>query len=147
MPRSIEVSTEVFAKIWSHRADGEEDENAILSRLLGLSLSTPAGKDTPATSQKMTVPAARILWRHDVKAALRACGGEAHLREIYDKVRKIRVEQGRSVPLNLPAIVRRELEYNSSDSNVFTGNYDWFRSVGGLGNGVWALRNPEQKDG
>ena len=34
--RSIDISTEVFAKIWALRLQGEEDENAILMRLLGL---------------------------------------------------------------------------------------------------------------
>lgn len=147
MPRSIEVSTEVFAKIWSHRAEGEEDENSILSRLLGLNHPAPAEKQIMGEAKRLVIPGTKTLWKHDVRAALKACGGEAHLREIYEKVRKIRMEQGRSVPLNLQAIVRRELEYNSSDSNVFTGNHDWFRSVGGIGKGFWALRTPEQGDG
>lgn len=147
MPRSIEISTEVFAKIWSHRAEGEEDENTILARLLGLNLPAPTANREEVKAQRLVIPGNKMLWKHDVKAALEACGGEAHLREIYEKVRKIRMEQGRSVPLNLQAIVRRELEHNSSDSNVFTGNHDWFRSVGGLGKGVWALRKSEQADG
>lgn len=147
MPRSIDVSTEVFAKIWSHRIEGEEDENAILSRLLGLSpqIQTDASVDTETGETRTLVT--RTLWRHDVRAGLQACDGEAPLREIYAAVRKIRVEKGRSVPLNLQAIVRRELEYNSSDSNVFTGKCDWFRSVGGLGSGIWALRNSGHNDG
>jgi hypothetical protein len=33
--RSISVSTDVFAKIWALRADGENDEDAILRRVLG----------------------------------------------------------------------------------------------------------------
>lgn len=33
--RTINVSTEVFAKIWSQRKDNEETEDAILRRLLG----------------------------------------------------------------------------------------------------------------
>jgi hypothetical protein len=37
MARSISVSTEVFAAIWARRIEGEEAENAILERLLGLS--------------------------------------------------------------------------------------------------------------
>lgn len=147
MPRSIDVSTEVFAKIWSHRVEGEEDENTILSRLLGLTSPIRAESDLEAEPGSSGTLVTRTLWRHDVRAGLLACHGEAPLREIYAAVRKIRVEKGRSVPLNLQAIVRRELEYNSSDSNAFTGKYDWFRSVGGLGSGVWALRNSGQEDG
>lgn len=147
MARSIEISTEVFAKIWSHRAEGEEDENAILTRLLGLNVSAPIEGKGKIKTQRLVIPGTKTLWKHDVRAALKACGGEAHLREIYEKVRQIRIEQKRSVPVNLQAIVRRELEYNSSDSNVFTGNHDWFRSVGGLGKGVWALRKSDLGDG
>lgn len=147
MPRSIEVSTEVFAKIWSHRVEGEEDENTILSRLLGLTSPIQAESDIKADPRESGTLVSRTLWRDDVRAGLQACDGEAPLREIYAAVRKIRVGKGRSVPLNLQAIVRRELEYNSSDSNVFAGKYDWFRSVGGLGSGIWALRNSGQDDG
>lgn len=147
MPRSIEVSTEVFAKIWSHRVEGEEDENTILSRLLGLTSPIQSESDIKAEPEGSRTLVTRTLWRHDVRAGLRACHGEAPLRDIYAAVRKIRVAEGRTVPLNLQAIVRRELEYGSSDSNVFTGKYDWFRSVGGLGSGVWALRDSGQEDG
>jgi predicted restriction endonuclease len=38
------------------------------------------------------------------------------------------------------AIVRRELEYNSSDSESYQGRYDLFYSVNGIGEGVWGLR-------
>jgi hypothetical protein len=37
--RTINVSTDVFAKIWSLRETGEDTENAILSRVLGCSTS------------------------------------------------------------------------------------------------------------
>ena len=35
MSRMIQVSTDVYAKIWASREAGEETENAILGRLLG----------------------------------------------------------------------------------------------------------------
>ncbi|MFN3620093.1 hypothetical protein [Sphingorhabdus sp.] len=41
MGRMIDVSTEVFATIWAQRQDGEESENAILSRILGLHALAP----------------------------------------------------------------------------------------------------------
>lgn len=37
MDRMISISTPVFASIWAQRMDGEETENAILARLLGVS--------------------------------------------------------------------------------------------------------------
>jgi hypothetical protein len=135
--RTIQISTAAFAKIWAHRVDGEEDENTILERLLGVESSQQDSPQKPVRNLRFSE---KTLWRHDVKTALTALGGEAHLKQIYTEVRDIRRKAGRSLPLNLEAIVRRELEYNSSDSNVHTGKFDWFRSVGGLGSGVWALR-------
>jgi len=133
--RTIEISTEVFAKIWSQRVVGEESENAILTRLLGLQKQPRQ----PIFELSMTV----IRWRDDVRAGLRALGGSAHLKEIYDQVRTVRRAASRSVPKNLEAIVRRELEYNSSDAESFQGKHDWFRSVDGIGAGIWALREGE----
>lgn len=82
----------------------------------------------------------RLLWRDDVKHALQSLGGAAPLAAIYEKVREIRRAANRRMPPSLEAIVRRELEYNSSDSESFTGKLDWFKSVDGIGNGVWAIR-------
>jgi hypothetical protein len=81
-----------------------------------------------------------MLWRDDVKDALTSLGGKAPLAEIYKVVRQIRRTAGRRIPESLEAIVRRELEYNSSDSESYTGDRDWFTSVEGIGRGVWALR-------
>lgn len=36
MPRTIEISTDVFAAIWAARKDGEETENDILTRLFNV---------------------------------------------------------------------------------------------------------------
>jgi hypothetical protein len=50
MARMISVSTEVFAAIWANRVDGEEGENAILERLLGLAKvgrKTDSGSGSP----------------------------------------------------------------------------------------------------
>ena len=137
--RTIEVSTEVFAKIWANRLDGEENENAILVRLLGVSTQSGFAGRVPLDGRAPSSDG-KVLWRDDVRSALASLGGESALGAIYEKVRQIRLEKGRSVPMNLQAIVRRELEYNSSDSNVFRGQHDWFRSSGGIGKGVWSLR-------
>lgn len=81
-----------------------------------------------------------LVWRDDVAKALTNLGGRAHLAEIYSEVREIRRHRGASLPKSLEAIVRKELEYNSSDTESFLGKYDLFCSVAGLGEGVWELR-------
>jgi hypothetical protein len=141
--RTIQISTEVFARIWAQRITGEEDENAILTRLLGVKEVATANEDrkTRRPAELSFIPAA--LWRQDVRDGLRLLGGSGHLKEIYEAVRSIRRKHGRSVPQNLEAVVRRELEYNSSDASVFQGKRDWFRSVEGIGSGLWALRDEQ----
>lgn len=47
MKRTIAISTAVFAAIWSHRRDGEEDEDAILARLL--EVPSNANDSAPST--------------------------------------------------------------------------------------------------
>jgi hypothetical protein len=133
--RSIEISTAVFSAIWKNRLPGEESEDAILRRLLAV-----AEADESVQNER----SGKVLWRDDVRTALSQLGGEAFLADIYRKVRHIRLAAGRRLPRSTDAIVRRELEYNSSDSESYTGNYDWFRSVDGIGGGRWGLRNAAQ---
>ena len=144
--RTIEITTDVFAKIWSLRVSGEEDENTILRRVLGAS----EAKGGSLSGKSERIPgnghSGRILWRDDVRAALIDLGGQAHLSEIYAKVRELRRVGGRSLPFELEAIVRRELENNSSDAGAFTGHRDWFGSVDGLGKGLWAIRTAAGHD-
>lgn len=143
--RSIEISTEVFAKIWSQRIAGEESENVILTRLLGLKAAVHSEKNLNEKSSLKSKFITAALWRQDVREGLRQLGGAGHLKEIYEVVRAIRREHGRSVPANLEAIIRRELEYNSSDASTYQGKRDWFRSVNGIGSGNWALREDTEK--
>lgn len=81
-------------------------------------------------------------WREDVVDALRAIGGQGTLREIYDA---IRARGTRALPPSWEAIVRRELEYNSSDSESYQRQHDLFFSVSGIGAGVWGLRELEHE--
>ena len=48
--RSIQVSTEVFAGIWKSQQSGEQSEDAILCRLLGLATDEPAPAPERPTS-------------------------------------------------------------------------------------------------
>lgn len=135
--RTIEVSTEVFALIWAARQQGEETEDAILLRLLG-----PKNQDQKKVPQIGNEPRRRsnVLWRDDIIDGISRLGGEADLHEIYRVVKDIRTKAGRSIPPSVDAVIRRELENNSSDSESFTGHRNLFRSVNGIGGGRWALR-------
>lgn len=137
--RTIEISTDVFSLIWAARQPDEETEDQILLRVLSNGwpmhpVKKPKATVTPRKS------GAKVLWRDDVVDALTRLGGEADLHEIYGAVTEIRQDAGRSLPLSAEAVIRRELENNSSDSEAFTGHRNLFRSVNGIGGGRWALR-------
>lgn len=85
-----------------------------------------------------------MQWWQSVEKALNNLGGAASLGSIYAEVRKVRASANDSQPPSLDAIVRRELEYNSSDSSNWKMNRDIFFSVHGIGNGVWGLRSMAQ---
>lgn len=99
-------------------------------------------RKAPAGGQEQKTDAIGMstIWRHDVVEALRSLGGQATLERIYREVERIRRSRGANLPPSTEAIVRRELEYNSSDSSSYTGRYDLFFSVDGLGSGIWGLR-------
>lgn len=77
-------------------------------------------------------------WIEDIKKALDNIGGVGEYSQIYDEIKKIRLSQ---LPVSWHAIVRKEIEVRSSDSEAFGGKEDLFYSVNGLGQGVWGLRN------
>jgi hypothetical protein len=82
-----------------------------------------------------------MTWLQSVEGALSNLGGVSSLREIYAEVLRLRLSNGESVPPSIEAVIRKELEYNSSDSSVGTSGRDLFYSVDGIGNGVWGLRS------
>ena len=144
--RQIEVSTSVYARIWALRKGGEEDENAILERVL---LSSPQAEATdyplPPTRkeevQEMHIAnLTKATWAHDLVSVLRTMGGKARLEQIYNAVEKLRRTHGRSVPRTLEATVRRTLENHSSHSENYLGGVDLFCMPEGKGAGVWGLR-------
>ncbi len=81
-----------------------------------------------------------LTWRKTVEDALGSLGGVSNLKAIYEAVQDIREENGLSTPKSLKAVVRKELEYNSSDSSNWKGSEDLFYSVHGIGKGIWGLR-------
>lgn len=73
-------------------------------------------------------------WVEDLEKALTNLGGVATLDGIYREVLKIRTEP---IPSEYEAVIRERLERNSRGSG-----YDLFRSVEGIGKGVWGLKDP-----
>ncbi|ACM27888.1 HNH endonuclease [Rhizobium rhizogenes] len=82
-----------------------------------------------------------MQWWQSVEFALENLGGVAPLKKIYDEVRKVRQASGDTTPVSLEEVVRKELEYNSSDSSNWHKRRDLFFSVHGIGRGIWGLRS------
>lgn len=127
--RQIEVEPAVFAAIWKNHRMGELTENDILKRILGV--------DIQASTEKREE---KIRWIDDVISGINALGGRGYYAEIYNSVREIRARNGRSIPPSFEAIVRREIENHSSDSQAYKHTRDLFHAPKGLGAGYWILR-------
>lgn len=80
-------------------------------------------------------------WIDDILQAIRSLGGKAAYTDLYNEVARIR---GENLPKTWQAIIRNQVESFSSDSeNYRKHREDLFYSIGGLGSGIWGLR--EQK--
>lgn len=82
----------------------------------------------------------KTRWIEDVIEGLRRIGGTGHYEEIYTSVLDVRKENGHTIPVSFEAIVRKEIEYHSSDSGAYKGERDLFTAPNGLGAGYWQLR-------
>jgi hypothetical protein len=82
-----------------------------------------------------------MYWWQSVEDALKNLNGSARLETIYEEVRRVRANSGDTLPPSLEAVVRKELEYNSSDSSNWHQARNLFYSVDGIGNGHWGLRS------
>ncbi|MDR6308148.1 hypothetical protein FHS66_001331 [Pacificitalea manganoxidans] len=82
-----------------------------------------------------------MYWWKSVETALGNLGGVATLKDLYVEVRSVRLSSGDTMPGSIEAVVRKELEYNSSDSSNWRGDRNLFFSVHGVGKGVWGLRS------
>lgn len=76
-------------------------------------------------------------WLEDVITAVKNLGGIAEYSKIYEEVKKIR---GSNLPTSWQAIIRREIETASSDSEAYGHKRDIFFPAKGLGRGIWGLR-------
>ena len=73
-------------------------------------------------------------WLGDVVLAIEELGGEARLRDIYQRIQILR----RNLPDNLEETVQATIYANSSDAKAYvSGNPDVFRHIE---RGVWGLR-------
>ncbi|MBZ9940342.1 hypothetical protein LB533_04410 [Mesorhizobium sp. BR1-1-13] len=143
--RTIDVSVDVFALIWSRRQDGEETEDQILRRILaGGMRENPPNREVGArhviTSTNSGVTA-NSKWWEVIEYSLVRLGGESSLGEIYKTVEQISNEIGKRTPPSLEAAIRGTLEDNSSDSDRYKEVRDVFAMPRGKHAGYWSLRN------
>ena len=82
-----------------------------------------------------------MRWWESVQTGLSNLGGIATLSDLYKEVRRVRTAHGDTTPNSTEEVIRKELEYNSSDSTNWQGTRDLFFSVHGIGKGVWGLRS------
>ncbi len=137
--KSIEISTKVFAAIWSARIEGEETEDQILSRIFGIQKNSRHDKAAP-----LRKVSGKTRWVDDVVQALDHLGGEAAYNDIYKEVRNIRIAAGRSAPKSFQEVVRKEIETHSTDSEAFAGREDYFFAPKGIG-GLFDLAKQHKK--
>ncbi|MBG8551906.1 HNH endonuclease [Hymenobacter guriensis] len=80
-----------------------------------------------------------MTWLEYILLALKNLGGSASYADIYAELEKIRPQP---FTTEWKATVRRTIEMHSSHSaNYALSRPDLFRSVAGLGKGIWALNN------
>ncbi|MBL52099.1 MAG: hypothetical protein CMG57_09105 [Candidatus Marinimicrobia bacterium] len=78
-------------------------------------------------------------WLDIVIKAMDNLPDNPNLAQIYLETKKIRKNKGLSIPPSTEAIIRRELETNSSDSDAWNGKNDIFTNSD-KGSGIWNLR-------
>lgn len=147
--REISIGIETFAEIWKQRRDGENSEDDVLKRLLGLSegpnVKAPTPKDVPKGDEKPMMAAdlpPSKKWSDLLVWTLRKLGGRAHLSDIYRVSRMGRKALGFATTLHHDDSARECLESHCSESKKFRGKEDLFFMPEGKGAGIWALRNP-----
>jgi len=130
--RSIQVDVDVYAAIWRNHAVGDQNENDILKRML---LARTSREKSELQHHRK-----KRKWIDDVLSGILAIGGKGYYSEIYKSVKRIRIENGNRIPKSFEAIIRREIENHSSESEAFLGKQDLFTAPKGLGAGYWAVR-------
>ncbi|MBZ9957754.1 hypothetical protein [Mesorhizobium sp. BR1-1-14] len=129
--RQIQVDVAVYAAIWRNHATGDQNENDILKRIL-------AAGSSPEKLGKKSMK--KRKWIDDVLDGVSALDGRGYYPEIYASVKETRLRNGFRIPRTFEAIIRREIENHSSDSEAYLGKKDLFTAPNGLGAGYWAIR-------
>jgi hypothetical protein len=129
--KQIQVDIAVYAAIWRNHMNGDQNENDILRRILA------AGPLPVALVKKIT---RKRKWIDDVLEGILLLGGKGYYSEIYQSVKETRIRNGSRIPKSFEAIIRREIENHSSDSEVYLGKRDLFTAPKGLGAGYWSVR-------
>lgn len=143
--KQIFVSTEVFSMIWACREPGEEEEDAILRRVLGgkrqasLEEKENKGEMLFIESPKSGVSRDDRWWRV-VEEAVRRIGRAGTLTAIYKSTRDVCKEIGKPMPSAFEETVRGTLKDNSANSDRWKGVRDVFSMPRGKHAGYWALR-------
>ena len=78
-----------------------------------------------------------MTWSDLIERAFLNLGGESGYPVLYSEVGRLK---GRQLSRIDKATVRKEIERKSSDSDIWQGKEDLFRSVGGKGSGIWGLK-------
>ena len=79
-----------------------------------------------------------MTYKEAIVESLNRLGGHATLSDIYDTFEHVYTG---TLSSSWKDQVRKCIQMNSSDSIIFDGRNDLFYSVGGLGKGIWGLRN------
>jgi hypothetical protein len=146
MMRQIEVSVDVFARIWSARLPQETSEDQILGRLLKLprtdapETTNTASADAGGTSERATNRPKSKRWTDVLTWALEQFGGKATLAQIYKKSREGRAAIGVLITPHHDDSARECLESHCPESRKYRGKAALFYMPAGKGAGIWALR-------
>jgi predicted restriction endonuclease len=77
-------------------------------------------------------------WLDEIIEVFTELGGVASYIDIYNKV----LERGNmNLAPNWDSSIRYTIQSHSSDSETYTGKFDYFYSVEGKGKGIWGLRS------
>ena len=137
MNRMIDVSTEVFAAIWAKRQDGEETENAILERLLGLN---PRKENAPAAAPPPSRPQTGF---HDTRNGVSFPAGFEIFRSYKRKDYRAVAQDGQWRRLDtgarFPSLNQLNASIAAGNENVWNGNWK-FRDESGTVRSIAALR-------
>ena len=157
--RTVKVSADVFALIWSLRQEGEESEDQILLRILGgtgtgkmraqrsvANLTAKQNARGTESKPEATDSGAQLrefrheYWWQVIEQALDKLGQPSRVEAICAEVREICRATHKRIPREFEATVRATLGDNSSDSDKHKGARDIFTQPYGKHTAVWALR-------